>query len=952
MLRKPFVLLIALASILSVLAMAGPASASAAQRIDMKVLLLGTSTTEPDFVSWQAALQREGVPFDTIVTSAGHAPITAATLSGTLADGTPEGKYQADHRARWATSRLCTTTCVSTLSQTEWAAIEEYEQTFNVRQLTGDVFPGATYGLNSPTVSGALDGAQGSLTSRRQNGLPLSEGSRWRWTPAPTATRRLRRVRRRTNFDTLVTGPSGSSLVGIYTHPDGVQEWSRRSTRTRTSCRLELLRHGALELGDARGVLRRSAQLLRGEHRRQLPRRRQLGHGDSHQIDYDAGGRAARGPQTSNTRRTGRPRTTSASTCCSTAAAASVGGTPDTGIDPLLAEFRDTTRTRSAGSTTRGITRTSTRAARPRTTSKPRSTRTTAFATTALGLTASTSPTAALGNKNPSVIVTGEHSGLANLAPGNPGVVDPAQPLLSRSGISETKGTLPAGTYVYGVTDDFAANGGQSIATVSAPVAVTGANGTVTLSWQAVCHSAQFKVYREVAGSMEAKPWKLIATISAPSQAPPNAWFANPTVNTLVAGGGSQEVTFTDTGTAGTASSGPPAVSESVETPYPQNPNLIPAFTGVGIQYFGSDASKPYPNPTIAGSTTAAITAGSTFTDGPAQAIPRYPTNIYYNVSTEAEAVDEYNPVYMPTAQGGKCVASATTTCETKAGELRRHRQQRGHEHVRARDGQRPAAALLPPDEHDGHAAARSADHRNPPGDRQNRRRRAVLLGAEPAARTVQQVLQRADRTADDGADRAAARRAADLGQANTARSAATSKATRSRSTTPARPPSTPRLTGVTGVGSAYGGISSGWTSVPAAASTHTAPTTWPVRPRPCSRNRRAAGSAKSARRATCCAGWDGAQDVSNLPERDREPRPGQPLPVGGEHDRRPRAAGARRPRPATPRPTTSPNEGQGEAELRDGLQRQPAPVRGRLGPPGAARRSRSTTARATHGAL
>src|ERR1700689_2455403 len=71
-----------------------PASAAAAQRIDMKVLVLGTSSTEPDFVSWQAALQREGVPFEAIVTSAGHAPITAATLSDTLAGGTAEGKYQ------------------------------------------------------------------------------------------------------------------------------------------------------------------------------------------------------------------------------------------------------------------------------------------------------------------------------------------------------------------------------------------------------------------------------------------------------------------------------------------------------------------------------------------------------------------------------------------------------------------------------------------------------------------------------------------------------------------------------------------------------------------------------------------------------------------------------------------------------------------------------------------
>ena len=51
--------------------------------------------------------------------------------------------------------------------------------------------------------------------------------------------------------------------------------------------------------------------------------------------------------------------------------------------------------------------------------------------------------------------------------------------------------------------------------------------------------------------------------------------------------------------------------------------------------------------------------------DGPAQAIPRYPTNIYYNVSTEAQEVDEYNTLYTPVAQGGKCENSATTTCES-----------------------------------------------------------------------------------------------------------------------------------------------------------------------------------------------------------------------------------------------------------------------------------------------
>ena len=75
------------------------------------------------------------------------------------------------------------------------------------------------------------------------------------------------------------------------------------------------------------------------------------------------------------------------------------------------------------------------------------------WATSTLGLTASTSPTAALGNDNPSVIITGEHSGLANLLPGNPGVVDP--PALAVAEAAEA-GALPAGSYVYAVTDDFA----------------------------------------------------------------------------------------------------------------------------------------------------------------------------------------------------------------------------------------------------------------------------------------------------------------------------------------------------------------------------------------------------------------------------------------------------------------------------------------------------------------
>ena len=84
-----------------------------------------------------------------------------------------------------------------------------------------------------------------------------------------------------------------------------------------------------------------------------------------------------------------------------------------------------------------------------------------------------------------------------------------------------------------------------------------------------------------------------------------------------------------------------------------------------GIKYFGSDASKPYPNPADASFATGAYggaqyPAGASFQDAGGTAIPRYPTNIYYNVATNAQEVDEYQTLYdLPTCKP----ISGVTTC-------------------------------------------------------------------------------------------------------------------------------------------------------------------------------------------------------------------------------------------------------------------------------------------------
>lgn len=79
------------------------------------------------------------------------------------------------------------------------------------------------------------------------------------------------------------------------------------------------------------------------------------------------------------------------------------------------------------------------------------------------------------------------------------------------------------------------------------------------------------------------------------------------------------------------------------------NPNLAGALSANGILGIASDASRE-PDQRVV---------------GPAETVPRHPMNIFYNVATAAEQVDEYNWIYTSRTDGGSglCQNNPVSTC-------------------------------------------------------------------------------------------------------------------------------------------------------------------------------------------------------------------------------------------------------------------------------------------------
>jgi len=654
-------------------------AASPSQQIGMKVLLItdGTDCTDSNttasgivYCDWVNTLTREGVPYQTMVTNdASPGSVSLPTLSTTLGDGTQVANYE---------GVVVATSGTVGMSTAQWDTLQTFEHQFSVRQLTAYAVPSGDYGMNAPNPAGggalALSTAL-NLTAGGSTVFPYLKQvtvdptqSTWAYQGTPLAG---------ANVDALLSGPSGSTLLGIYTSSDGRQTMFQTFNENQYYLQSQLLRHGELDwltrntyFGDQRNYLEadiddnflsddtwdtatHSTDFNPADALREVPQdvvtAAQWSKANSFRMDmlFNGGGsvQAANGGTdpllsqfTASDPTTNKPYTDD------------FGWINHTWDHPNVDEGCATTNYIETE-----ITENTTWGSKAAASGNPVS--------GGLGLTSSTDPTDAFGNENPSAIVTGEHSGLANLIPGNPGQVDP--PELNNAVVATTAGTLAAGGYVYAISDQFntaapgttpVAGTGESAGSVSSTVTLA-APGEVTLDWDAVCHAADYKIYRAPVTAGVIGTYSLIATVAA---------------NTLTdfTNSGAADLTYTDTGAAGMAGT-PQTSGNADEGPYEQNPNLDAAFPGAGIKYFGSDASKPYPTPsdtsfaTLAPGSTyggAQTAKGGSFTDAGATAIPRYPTNIYYNVSTDAQEIDEYTTLY-DEAPSGQCVNSSITTC-------------------------------------------------------------------------------------------------------------------------------------------------------------------------------------------------------------------------------------------------------------------------------------------------
>lgn len=604
---------------------ADPVRIAPGQRVELKVLLLSADGNEPGYGAWRAALDREGIPYDAIIASQAG-PLSDATFADYDAD---HARYQAVITASGdlgqpVTNPGGTVSFLSALSDAEWAALAKFERTFGIRRLSDATAATPAHGL--VLAGGASqDGQPGQLTAEGRAAFPYLKGpvTIADDSPDPNEAFGYPAIPVDPAKWTTLLGVTGGAYLGIYTPGDGREEMVMTVASNQFQNHNQLLRHGMLNWV-TRGVFLGFQRAYLELHVDDLFLADDAWDEASNTTSYDPA-RASRMSPADVDRAIAWSRARGLRIDMAYNAGGSAPG------DPLTQKFADPAVRGAFGYVNHTLDHPNLDCSSA--SFIARQIRENVTRGEQLGLALDRSE-----------LVTGEHSGLANARPGNPGTIDP--PSIDLAEPVAGGGAVPAGSYDYALTARSPA--GETVPSVVTNVALA-APGAVTISFDAICHAVGFELYRRPAGTTA---WAKVLSVPRDATAPTDD--------------GTQPIvlTATDTAAAGVAAE-PPAANGAALAPYPQNPGLAAALEQTGVRTVASDASKGYPStPTVI--TSPLLPAGAPFTQGAVRGVPRYPSNVYYNVSRQGQQLDEYNWIYVSPANGGGCVAIPNvTTCRT-----------------------------------------------------------------------------------------------------------------------------------------------------------------------------------------------------------------------------------------------------------------------------------------------
>jgi hypothetical protein len=196
----------------------------------MQLLLLGLTGAEPAFTAWSLGLTRAGVPFDAVA-------LKDLTTPNEFLDASGGARYQGIILSDAGLIEMA-------LEPADRELLEGLERDLGLRRLTAYAYPGPEHGLLTPSWSGKLEDVEARVTpaGRRvfpylNDGLPIDPGS-WVYLARPESPQR---------FETLVAGPDDTALVGIHRHRDGREEMVQLFDANPQQSQGQILRRGQLD---------------------------------------------------------------------------------------------------------------------------------------------------------------------------------------------------------------------------------------------------------------------------------------------------------------------------------------------------------------------------------------------------------------------------------------------------------------------------------------------------------------------------------------------------------------------------------------------------------------------------------------------------------------------------------------------------------------------------------